>query len=476
MKNKKHFLLLSCAVLLILVTFIIFKADKINIPIINQTVASYILPVIKKVVKLPSTRTEDLTGLVIKKDNEVTTIKQHDADIMNVKAEFYDYYSDSQVNRSATPGPITDARYSGAHGIFNRRLLSVMKYANPAQSPTKYPMYLGNFLSGSSGPAYEGIYYKNERDCEKSNFWMAANHGIFATCATPGLVDSKLSHIGGESCITTTNPDNGRSAILPYFDKSLLRNTSISPGYRMSMGEVRENIKFPFRKRMDRGVAYYEFDSRMDVVRFRNENTLEYVGTDDSQWVHDNGGGVSFLPYNEPWDDLYHLNLCFGMKLEIPFYVTSDGMVNGRDIIFEFSGDDDVWIFVDDELVLDIGGCHTRVGGHINFRQQVGVVDGSLNPTVAFRKRYMANIPAGTTTFSDPEFGVINEPVAYYNKTTLFSSALKESLSQPNKEHMLTIYYMERAKGASNLYMSFNLLTDETYEETVGEYYLFGLH
>jgi fibro-slime domain-containing protein len=280
-------------------------------------------------------------------------------------------------------------------------------------------MYLGNFLKTSSGPSYTGILFSTDEGCATSNFWRSSNSGVYSTVATPGLIDDRLTYEGGESYITTSNPDNGRSAKVPYFNKAYLEGTRIKSGSRLSMGQVIEDLQFPFRKTVEDGVPYYTFDSRIDVARFNSRNELEYIGTDPAQLVYDNGGGPSFLPFNTAGTDLYNLNLCFGMKIEIPFYMTASGTIDGKDIVFEFSGDDDVWIFVDDELILDIGGCHRRVAGKINFRTQMGTVEGSFNPKVAFSKRLLY-IDAALTEWTDPAAGLYNEQIAFYNKNTHF--------------------------------------------------------
>jgi hypothetical protein len=94
-------------------------------------------------------------------------------------------------------------------------------------------------------------------------------------------------------------------------------------------------LQFPFRKTVEDGVPYYTFDSRIDVARFNGRNELEYIGTDPAQLVYDNGGGPSFLPFNTAGTDLFNLNLCFGMKIEIPFYMTASGTIDGKDIVFD---------------------------------------------------------------------------------------------------------------------------------------------
>jgi fibro-slime domain-containing protein len=235
-------------------------------------------------------------------------------------------------------------------------------------------------------------------------------------------------------------------------------------------------VNFPFRKTTRDGVIYYEFDSRYDVARFNRNGQLDYyTGDIDPYIAYDRHDGVSFLPYNKPSDPHKAVNYCFGMKLEIPFYMTEDGKIDGKDLEFRFSGDDDVWIFVDGELVLDLGGCHRRIYGVINFSEQTGLVEAVCNPRVVFSNRVIT-IPSGATHYTDARAGVYNEPVAYYNVEKDFSESLKAKFEDSTKLHTITIFYMERAKGASNLEISYNLLAQDSTRIVDGEYHLFELH
>ena len=133
----------------------------------------------------------------------------------------------------------------------------------------------------------------------------------------------------------------------------------------------------------------------------------------------------------------------YAMELEASFIQTPSGLdAWGHDIIFEFSGDDDFWLYVDDELVIDLGGIHSAVPGSVNFR--TGKVNVNGQNTTLRDLFYNNYIKRGHTEA---------EAQAYVDsKFTQNSSVFKD-----NTQHTMRIFYMERGAGASNLHMKFNL-------------------
>lgn len=391
---------------------------------------------------------------------------------------FYDYYSDSQVGDSATPGKITDAinYQKNTFNKFNTRMLEIMQYGNKDICPAKYPLYQGRQSRDFSDN--QNIYKKNDNAVnEASNYWVGANANQIGGYATQGLVDEKLAYDSNKvSYVTQTNPDNKKTAYLPYFDKKFLtQNTHTNS--KLPLGLVRENVAFPFRTEEDNGVTYYEYDSAVDTVRFNDKSQLDYFGKNSKEMVKDRLGNGGLFPDNVAADsNSNRLNFGYGVKIEVPFNMTSNGKIKGQDIVFEFTGDDDVWVFIDGVLALDMGGAHPKTSGTINFATKTSVVNNVKNNQVAFANREMRNYGTGNVSIS--ELGLVNVPAAYVNKETPFSDALKQKLADTSEEHTLTLFYLERGMDVSNMKMKFNLpeptkffISNKVDVEEVGETY-----
>lgn len=133
-----------------------------------------------------------------------------------------------------------------------------------------------------------------------------------------------------------------------------------------------------------------------------------------------------FAPFgNDTKDNKYS----FGMNLGAEFYMPKDGKVNNQDMVFDFTGDDDVWVFIDGVLVLDLGGIHQALDGSINF------ATGKI--TYDKTQRY-GNPPAATITQAFTNAGKTWDSTAY-------------------KTHHLSFFYLERGDGGSNCKIRFNL-------------------
>ena len=207
--------------------------------------------------------------------------------------------------------------------------------------------------------------------------------------------------------------------------ESLKNGTSFFPRNALVGNEYVQalnNWKFPFKKEKN---GYYSFDSnKLFVVK-------DYA---NKKFILKSGNKYGFYPFNNENDDTKNpdkRNLYFTARFDIPFLMTKDGKTlnseTGKydDMVFDFSGDDDVWVYVDDELVLDLGGAHTQLKGNINF---------------AKNKVWYELVASNDQKTNERNV----EKKAFLNK-----------LSQG--KHTLKVFYMERAGGDSNLKVTFNL-------------------
>lgn len=216
-------------------------------------------------------------------------------------------------------------------------------------------------------------------------------------------------------------------------------------------------------------VDYWYFDSADQNSDIANKNLqLQYDKTDEyflqstdtevkgrtTDKITDHG---NYFPLNSKYQsgDASELNYGFGQKFDLKFRLTSDGKVvdsanNKVPIEFNFSGDDDVWVFIDGQLVLDVGGDHDVVKGTIDFANKTATVN-----------RVKKNIPN-----NGGDDGVIKNVVKNFpdilNGTDYFT-----------KEHTLTMFYMERGLWESNMKITFNFpqenkLTVEKEVDTTG--------
>lgn len=165
----------------------------------------------------------------------------------------------------------------------------------------------------------------------------------------------------------------------------------------------------------DENYAYYDIDSSRNTEK-------NFIVYERSKYKGEGMRHVaSFMPYSS-WDDGASQNkFAFGMMISFEFLQPKNGKINGQDMVFSFSGDDDVWVFIDNKLVLDLGGVHERATGSINFANGEVYVNNQSNPTL----RSVFN--SDSDTFAD------------------YTS------------HSLKLFYMERGRGDSNCSIKFNL-------------------
>lgn len=435
--------------------------------------------------------------------------------LTTARATFYDIYSDSQVYGSSgyrtSVGSITDGA-NDANTDNNNTFTRFNNYlATSTSNGIEYKdIYIPGQIVGSGGvgdiagvyPLYCGLMYPGVDTIGQSaaqrwgswsghgktyGNWFAhananqfhngdnvmADQGVATTIyggATQGLVNDKLDSNGN---ITIGKGEGER--VVPVFDSTFL-NSKYEEG-KVTLGSSVSNIAFPFHKGKSgqkvylnnttgeaEDEGYYYFDSYTDTIHLNeSEKNVTYYYNENFVYDTTTVKGVDnrkrgFFPYNNAGDTKASLNYVFGVKMELNFNMTSNGKINGKDIVFEFNGDDDLWVFVDGYLVLDIGGAHIPVHGTINFAQKTAVVDKvkpywSWYTTEGDHDYQDDNIKATDTGYFTKETYNFGKN----NATDDNGEKLAELLSDTTRNHTLTIFYMERGKGNSNLKIKFNL-------------------
>lgn len=267
-----------------------------------------------------------------------------------------------------------------------------------------------------------------------------------------GLAGSKLS--------TTQNNKNGyaylqtadNASVMPLFNYALLKDT---PGVA---SQVFEKLNFPFNESNYNGVTTYSYDSYTDKNREINTSKNDFDVTSYKNATVGSDNGVGFFPFEQFTDETKtNTNKYgFGTEFDIDFYMSETGRLEttdgkGKDITFNFSGDDDVWVYVDGVLVLDLGGAHKASSGSINFSTMEVIYKAAVDSSDNINSR------SASPKTSDG-YAVDGDYVTTVNLATLFAAnGVEFNNTSSSKKHTLQMFYMERGSVDSNCSISFNL-------------------
>lgn len=406
--------------------------------------------------------------------------EKRDADNLYVNTTIYDYYSDYELNgknRDNYPkqGDVTNNRIYQPFRQFNMALSDYYQ-----KNQAKSPLYWGNFqnysdshfndIAKTMGLFGYNIDSSNEKFFYENNSmwgrWDSKKPLPNGNNATQGLVADQLNN----NSLQLETESNG-TVLAPFFDKDFLNGNNSK---NTVLGKVYENVTFPFVKKG----MYWTFDSADNTAANKNLQ-LKYDDT-DKYFLQSNTNPVkgcttteqtkdgNYFPLNssdqsgdasrDQSGDASKLNYGFGQKFDLKFRLTSDGKVVNPDnnkkenIKFDFSGDDDVWVFIDGQLVLDIGGDHGVVTGKIDFVE---------------KKATVSKVKNASSNESQSNVEKFQE-----NVETSFPNAL-DTEDYFTKEHTLTMFYMERGLWESNMKITFNFpqenkLTVEKEVDTTG--------
>ena len=414
-----------------------------------------------------------------------------EANTKYVTSTLYDYYTDYELNGKNRDG------YGSCTGASHRNWVTFREFDQALSdyyqvAGAQYPIYTGHFQP-ADGPEFRQIAdtlnlfgYDNENN--KFNHFMAINNSQRNDDYTNGSDHINYAYQG--LVADTTSNGNADGALLlngtttptvePHFNKEFLLGENSK---NAKLGEVYENVKFPFTKKEnlfndDTGVDYWYFDSKDTTLYLKQDSgqnsdskyflqsTNNRGSSENVNASSDKQGQYGYFPFNETATGgvASTYNYGFGTKLQMDFTLTDDGMVEtnkiGEDnkkvktnIKFFFSGDDDIWVFIDGKLALDVGGAHGKVSGLLEFGE---TKDGKNSVTA-----YVSKVKkGGTAKDNDIDEKTVNSAVktVKYNGNDIYFYAKNTNLEplDKGKKHTLTMYYMERGMWESNMAVAFN--------------------
>ena len=408
-----------------------------------------------------------------------------EANTKYVTSTLYDYYTDYELNGNNRgsydqSSPTVSHRNWVPFRQFDQALSDYYKDAK-----AEYPIYTGHFQPGGGTNFSDIATTLNLFGYDKFKRFMAINNSQYNE--DPQNNDKNHTYYAYQGLVKDTTSTGkatgepllkGTGAVEPHFNKEFLLGKNSK---NAKLGEVYDNVAFPFTKKQifgkDQGVDYWCFDSK-DTTLYLKQNSEQnsdskYFLQSQSANNRKSSKNVSasstpkdpygYFPFNETAKPgvFSTYNYGFGTKLQMDFTLTDDGMVETEkadgttektSIKFFFSGDDDVWVFIDGQLALDVGGAHGEVSGLLEF----GKADEKNNSVTA----YVSRVKTGGTSDKDKDEKNVKSAVktVTYNGEVINFYAQGTTLNDldKGKKHTLTMYYMERGMWESNMAVAFN--------------------
>ena len=423
-----------------------------------------------------------------------------------ITSTLYDYYTDYELNGfNRDSAPIVGSGSQRGYVTFEQfdRALSS---AYSKKDNVKYPLYTGHFQPTDLGGAlFAGVAgdmnlygWNSNKDSDEYKIFMAVNNsayndkgvrlsdsnGFVYDRTFQGLVESNTSDgsANGLPLLRAKDP-KGSKLVDPHFNEDFLQGEN---RFNTVLGKVYKDVSFPFTKGAvfedksnsndpEQYAQYWYYDSSKASLYLKQDqtngkyylesptNTDGKPTTDDHSKNIDATGGKDgshgFFPFNQTVSNVEasQYNYGFGAKLQFDFTLTKNGNVvvekdgDGKNIEvpikFFFSGDDDVWVYIDGDLVLDVGGAHDKASGLLEFG-----ADSTVTPYVSSNKNTDTTDPMVYTTDAHNKTVYFNEKPVTFTKTK--SEAIH--LDKNRTTHTLTMFYMERGMWESNMAVAFN--------------------
>lgn len=365
---------------------------------------------------------------------------KNNSNLYTINTTFYDYYTDNEVNNGWRKYSQIDSNNGTSYESHGKNS------AGQADPYTKLNTALANYAktNGVKRPLYFGVFYNVNDNTSTDPFgatlynfsnWVnnssrlgSYNNSVVGLSGRTLTSDKKIRYYNNDGT-NAADHETDDGATMPLFDAEWLTTNNFA---------TIVNSEFPMRKTTQNNVPYYEFDSAAkDTIWFSgygSDTLTTNYGNRDTDCVYDavsnfGGGsnGVGFFPFdasitNGGTTKNNANDYGFGMRTDIEFNVGKDGKINGVAQVFNFTGDDDLWVYIDGKLVLDLGGAHKKAEGSIDFSKKT--------VTLSTGTQSVNNVTRNTSFEFDNQ--------------------------DPSETHTLTMFYMERGMIESNLKFGFN--------------------
>lgn len=439
---------------------------------------------------------------VVDIDNSGTFTQQKDTKY--ITSTLYDYYTDYELNglnRDSAPNiGAGSQRGFVTFEQFDRALSS----AYSKSDNVKYPLYTGHFEPTGGGAPFAGVadgmklcgWGKPDGDPDQKalyNTFMAVNNSTYDDMGQKiegdysrtfqGLVESKTSDgsANGLPLLRAKDSITTNALVDPHFDEAFLQGKN---SFNTVLGKVYKDVSFPFTKdavfyddtkqddadnAKEKNAKYWYYDSSKASLYLKQDKGdgkyyLESPKDKGKPTTHANSKNINpssgathgFFPFNQTVSTVgaSQYNYGFGAKLQFDFTLTEDGNVVVKDasgnnttvpIKFFFSGDDDVWVYIDGKLVLDVGGAHGKASGLLEFG-----ASSTVTPYVSSNKN--------TDTSDTMVYQTDTTKTVCFNQTPVTFTKTTTDPIQLDKRttHTLTMFYMERGMWDSNMAVAFN--------------------
>lgn len=425
-------------------------------------------------------------------------------DTKYITSTLYDYYTDYELNGlNRDSAPTVDSGSQRGFVTFEQfdRALSS---AYSKSGNVKYPLYTGHFEPTSGAlfatvaggmnlcgwgdpngdPAQRALYntfmaVNNSAYNDKGDRLTDDSNNYVYDRTFQGLVEDHTSDstANGLPLLRTKDPNTTKVLVDPHFNEDFLQGDN---SFNTVLGKVYKDVSFPFTKDAvfksgdtsdpEQYANYWYYDSSKASLYLKQDQTngkyyLESHKDNGKPTTHDKSKNINpssgathgFFPFNETVPsnaNAAQYNYGFGAKLQFDFTLTDDGqVVAGNDsntkvpIKFFFSGDDDVWVYIDGKLVLDVGGAHGKASGLLEFGK-----DNTVTPYVSSNKNTDNDNTMAYTTDANNKTVYFNQNPIKFTKTTDKPTQLDKNRTT----HTLTMFYMERGMWDSNMAVAFN--------------------